>query len=112
MIGKLRSGMAGGIKFGPPQLTSVSATYTVLTDDEMLLCDASSGAFTVTLPAPTEDVPPFYLIKRTNASGNVTIATNGSETIDGAATYVLSSQYDAVILTTDGSNWYVFGRRA
>ena len=39
---------------------------------------------------------------------NITIATEGSETIDGAATKVISSNYGSVTLYADhlGANWF------
>lgn len=41
-------------------------------------------------------------------SNNITISTEGSETIDGAASATISSNYGAVRLYCDGSNWFTF----
>ena len=52
------------------------------------------------------------LIIKDGANGaamyNITIATEGSETIDGAATKVISSNYGSVTLYADhlGANWF------
>ncbi len=50
-----------------------------------MFCDASHGPYTATLPPPA-DVGSGYVLayKKTDASSNaVTIAPDGSETIDG-----------------------------
>ena len=39
----------------------------------------------------------------------VTVSGNGGETIDGSTTLDLLSQYEAVELICDGSNWWVMG---
>lgn len=84
-----------------------TTTYTAAAGD-VLLCDASGGAFTVTLPAAAATVRPI-LVKKVDASGNaVTIDGAGSDTIDGALTIALSTQYEAVELWCDGTNWWVF----
>ena len=75
----------------------------------MLLCDATGAAFTVTLPAAATVSGASISVKKTDSSGNaVTIDGNGAETIDGATTLALSTQYEAVTLWSDGSNWWVF----
>lgn len=42
-------------------------------------------------------------------SNNITISTEGSETINGAATYTMDADGEAVLLFTDGTNYYVLG---
>jgi hypothetical protein len=46
---------------------------------------------------------------KTGDANDITIDTEGSETIDGAATYVLDGTKEAVTLITDGVNWDVMG---
>jgi hypothetical protein len=47
-------------------------------------------------------------IKKIDASVNaVTIDGNASETIDGATTKALSSQYASYEIACDGSAWYI-----
>jgi hypothetical protein len=90
---------------------SKTANYTVLeTDrDKLILVDATSGAVTIALLAAATAGTGFQIaIKKTDSSGNaVTLDGNSSETIDGAATLALSTQYDIALLTCDGSNWHV-----
>ena len=91
--------------------TSKSANYTVLdTDrDKLIKVDATSGAVTIALLAAATAGDGFqFAIKKVDSSVNtVTIDGNSTETIDGSLTKSLTSQYDVVILTSDGSNWYI-----
>ena len=85
-------------------------TRTVSTSQTLLLTDGTiiaSGAITLTLPPASSQIGKRYRIKKTDASNTITIDTNESETIDGSLTYVLSVQYEAIEITSDGSNWYV-----
>ena len=38
---------------------------------------------------------------------NITISTEGAETIDGAATYVINNDHEAVTLYSNGSNLFI-----
>jgi hypothetical protein len=49
-----------------------------------------------------------YVKKTDSAAGSVTIATEGSETIDGAATKLLYAQGESMTFISDGSNWHIF----
>jgi|GEM_PF-4943119 len=85
-----------------------TTTYTALAGD-VLVCDATGGAFTVTLPAAATVTGSSISVKKTDVSANaVTVDGNASETLDGATTLSLSTQYEAVTLWSDGSNWWVF----
>jgi hypothetical protein len=86
-----------------------TTTYTITTSDTGILADATSGAFTVTLPTAVGSTA-RYAIKKKDASANtVTVATTSSQTIDGASTVVLSDQDSYVEVMSDGANWYVVG---
>lgn len=89
-------------------ITSVSSTYTALYTDEVVLADATGGAFTVTLPTAVGHGGKVFTVKRMNSGANaVTIGTTSSQTIDGATTASLSSQYSARTVVSDGTNWQV-----
>lgn len=69
---------------------------------------AEPGDLAVTLPAALGAKGHMYYIKKTDSSGNtVTIDGSGAETIDGALTKVLATQYDAIVVQSDGSNWHI-----
>lgn len=89
--------------------------YNAITGDETLddsyfnvSADASGGAFTITLPpasglAGTE----YFVVKADDSANAVTIDGDGTETINGALTKVLSAQYAGCTLVCDGSGWLV-----
>jgi len=85
---------------------SVTTDTTLTQPVETVLVDASTAPVTVTLPAPSADV--LVNVKRTDSSANtVTVATPGTETIDGAADLPIAAQYDSYTLVSDGANYYV-----
>ena len=87
---------------------TVTAAYTLLATDTLLLVDATAGAITITVPLATEHPTRSFIIKKIDASANaVTPTRSGADTIDGATSLTLSAQYDAVEIESDGSAWYV-----
>lgn len=87
-------------------VSEVSTAYTMNLNDSLILCDATSAAFTVTLKPAAEAKCKLIVIKKTDASANaITIDGDGAETIDGVTTDSLSSQYDVIRLMSDGSQW-------
>lgn len=90
---------------------SITSNYSILTTDYTLLVNANAGAVTVTLPlaATSKLTGKVYNIKKTDSSANlVTIATSGSDNIDGASTYVLSFANQTVTVQGGGTTqWYV-----
>jgi hypothetical protein len=74
---------------------------------QTVLADASGGPVTVSLPAAGSsglDVS----VKKVDASGNaVTVDGDGAETVDGAATLALSSQYESVRLADGLTGWWI-----
>lgn len=88
-------------------VVSKSTTYTAKVN-EFVLSDASGGAFTVTLPTAASASGKEVTVKKIDSSGNaVTVDGDGSETIDGALTATLSSQWDSVVVVSNGSNWFI-----
>jgi hypothetical protein len=102
---------AGGSASTPTVITDSSASDTTISTtsgiEEIHLISNGSTAVTITLPAAATAGSGYkYNVKRLGTA-NVTIDGNSSETIDGSATFVLSSQYSAITLASDGSNWFV-----
>ena len=80
------------------------AAYTASTE-EYLFCDATGGAFSITLPAVSAGLQ--YTIKKTDASANaVTISGNAAETIDGELTQALTTQYDVITIVGTATEWF------
>jgi hypothetical protein len=93
---------------GSEECTTVTATPTTLdNDDEVIAADASGGAITLNLPAVATSKNKTYTVVRTSASNNVVLDGNASETINGATTYTLSSQWQFVKIICDGTQWIV-----
>ena len=84
-------------------VVSKSSAYTMGTaaTDELCLV---TGTTTITLPTAVGCTGKVYSVKRLG-TGNVTVATTGVQTIDGAADVTLGEQYDTVTVVSDGTNW-------
>jgi hypothetical protein len=76
--------------------------------DNIVLVDATSGARSITLPAPTNGRVLFVVdFKGQAASHNITVLPHASETINSAASYVISQAYGSAEFSTDGTNWVI-----
>jgi hypothetical protein len=87
--------------------------YTVALGDmkKTILCNAGSGAFTITLPAAATAGEGFEvtLIKIDTSTNAVTVDGNASESINGATTFALDEDYHAITIVCDGANWLIKG---
>jgi len=105
----------GDVKINGAVVISVDKIYNIQADSGAFTAIANSttvvttsgGAATVTLPAPA--TTEFVTIKDGgNAeTNNITINQAVAETIDGAASYVISSNYGSVTLVSDSVNWWI-----
>lgn len=86
---------------------SVSSTGTVDLGTDVELVDASGGVITRTLPTPDFEGQTMFIKKIDSSANAVTVDTEGSETIDGAATQSVASQWDKIKVVTDGTNWFI-----
>lgn len=92
--------------------TVVSTTpYTILATDCIISSTGPASARAMTLPAASGvGAGQQFTIVDEAASGAtfpITIAAAGSDTIDGVATYVLTSNYQAVVIYSDGATkWF------
>lgn len=105
---------SGIASFEPKSKIAVSGSktsnYTATAADTLILCDSTS-AFTVTLPAAASSTGKTLIIKKTTSDFNaVTIDGNASETIDGATTTTINTQYESLEIACDGSNWHIVRR--
>lgn len=96
-----------------PRSVAVSATqnttYSAVSSDDVILITATSAGWTLSLPAASGVTGRIWTFKRTDSNpGNaITIDPNSSETIDGATTVVITTQYAALSIVSDGSNWHI-----
>lgn len=68
--------------------------------DHVIACNSSGGAFAITLPAASTIGREIIFKDATSsaAAENVTITAAGSDTIDGAASAALASNYQSIVL--------------
>tara|TARA_R110002073_G_scaffold93686_2_gene218580 strand:+ start:102 stop:2015 length:1914 start_codon:yes stop_codon:yes gene_type:complete len=91
------------------RLHAISANTTLTQGHFLVKCSTAGGAITVTLPSSMPTGKVFVIKDDGSAASNaITIATAGSETIDGAASVQIISAYGAANLMFDGSNYLVW----
>lgn len=85
--------------------TTATGAYAAQDSDYLILADASGGAFSVTLPkAPGKQ----FVVKKIDASANaVTITPASGETIDGAASLVITTQWQSYTIMGIAGGWAV-----
>ena len=89
-------------------VVTVTGAYPVLISDSVILGNATTAAFSVLLPTAIGVIGKTYTLKKLDASANsLTLTTSLSQTIDGGATAVLSTQYLSLTVISDGANWQV-----
>jgi hypothetical protein len=107
---------ANTITFSPTQAqfmtnrTVVTTTpYAVLPTDYYLAVTTASLAITIDLPA-SPGTNRLIIIKDLsgNAAVNNITVTPAAGTIDGLANYIINSNYQAIQLLYDGTNWEVY----
>ena len=78
-------------------------------DHKVVLCDASGGAFDITLDLASAQEDSLIIIKKIDSSANaITVVADVANTIDGQLTQTLTSQFDAITIISDGvSTWHI-----
>lgn len=105
---KLASGTIGTDTY----TASKTANYTATNADDVVLCNAGAGAFTVTLYTAVGNSGRKIRIIKTDSTTNVlTVNTTSSQTINGALTRTLGAVNDSLLLESDGTNWGVISSR-
>lgn len=88
---------------------AVTGTDTVTVEDGVITADATSGAFTITLPSASSCAGRKFLFKNLASTSNaVTIARAGSDTIDGATSITMTIQYESIeLISLGGTAWAI-----
>lgn len=95
--------ITGGVNYG---VSSVSSTTTLTTAANLVKADATSAAFTITLPTTPANGTRIRIIK-TNATANyVTLTRGGANTINGNNNFVIVSNNMPITLYFDTATWY------
>lgn len=104
--GELR--VLAGVRIAGVDVQALS--YTVVDAHYVALVNAGSGAVVATLPTAVGRRGKIFVFQKSDASANtVTIDGAGTETINGAATLVISTQFHCRTIISDGANWFVIG---
>jgi len=96
----------------PPEFPVLlkATNYTILEANRgaIINSDPTGGTLTHTLPsAVTVGDDWSVTVKHVGTANSVIIETVSTQTIDGAASFTLSYQYEAVTLVSDGANWTI-----
>ena len=84
--------------------TAKTSAYVVQQTDFVIDCTANT--FTVTLPTASGITGKQFCIKN-SGTGVITVDAFGSETIDEALTFILSTKGESIWVVSDGANWKV-----
>ncbi len=84
-----------------------SATTLTTTSNQRIIADATTAAFTITLPTTPPTGTIFTVVKKNVTTNAVTIAAGGANTINGGTTLVIYTGRLAYRLIFDGADWNV-----
>ena len=96
------------------RVNPVVAAYSISELDQIILVDSTSAIRTVTLPSAATMPGRRYTIKDwkgQSATHNITVRTTASQNIDGSSTAVLSTNYQAIEVASDGANWAIISNK-
>ena len=86
--------------------TSITgATTLTTTSNQRIIADATTAAFTITLPTTPTIGTIFTIVKKNVTTNAVTLAAGGANTINGAATLVIYTGRLAYRIIFDGADW-------
>lgn len=88
------------------EFRAVSATGDVK-GGTLFRCDATAGAVVLDLPDAEDFSSRILHFKKIDSANTVTIQGIGGQTIDGAADFDLTTQWDSVTIISDGENWLI-----
>lgn len=80
-----------------------TADYNAIVGD-FVLCDPTGGGFAITLP----NGPGFVVVKNDSDSENTITVQHPTQTIDGAAAYLMTTPRQAAWFISDGTAWRAF----
>ena len=86
--------------------TLATATSTHLIATDIVTVNGAGTPFTATLPTAASVAGKMVTVKNVGEDA-ITVAPSGSQTIDGASSYILYHRYETVSVASDGSNWII-----
>ena len=92
-----------------PTIQNVSANTTLSDLNANLLVRATGATVTVTLPAASSSTVGAFVIVKNIGTGIIYVARSGADTIDGATSIEISTQYESrTIYCVSSSAWEIF----
>jgi len=86
----------------------LNAIYVVTSNNATILVNCAAEPLFILLPAAGSVSGQQFKVKKIDSSNNAaTITTTSSQTIDGALTYPLSTQYQSATVQSDSSDWWI-----
>jgi len=99
--------ISGGFSFG----RTVTAGSISTTGEVIIGVTDTSSARTIDLSTASTDSGRIFIIKDESGAANVnniTVTTEGAETIDGAASKVINTAYGVLRVYSDGTNFFTW----
>lgn len=94
-----------------PRTTVNDIDYTATAKDYLIAYTALTAGKTVIIDSAIVKEGKLYIIKDeagTAGINNITIDPDGTQTINGAATATINTNYGIVRVYSDGTNWFTF----
>lgn len=90
-------------------IDDTDSPYTLVRTQSVLLCDTTNGAITVNLPAASDLVQMEFVIRKIAGppTNVITVAPNGSDTVNGNSTLTINFTGSAASIFSDGATgWW------
>lgn len=88
-------------------IVTTTLDKTLTTTNKIVLYDPTGGVFAITLYSAVGNTGRQITFKNiTSLTTTVTITPVSAQTIDGAATFGMSSSYQSCTIVSNGTNWY------
>lgn len=91
------------------QQQTVNGVYNATVFDGTLFADTSGGVVTVNLPTAVNLAGRIFIVTDIGnaAANNVTIAPQVGETISGSGSVTMTSNYQSIMVQSNGSDWFI-----
>jgi hypothetical protein len=86
-------------------VNKTGAYSAVAATDDVIFCDTSGGAFSVTLPSPVANPGSSFTVRRTNSSGGALTVVATAGNVDGGGSITVATASPKT-LVSDGANWW------
>jgi hypothetical protein len=99
--------LAARSTLGDLVVQSKTGAYPALATDDLVLVDATGGTVVLTLPSAIGQHKRLTIKKIDSSANAVTLTPVLSQTIDGAGTLALTTQWQIAAIASDNANWFI-----